>query len=26
MDLTGGRPSAGSWSAHKVSADEEIDF
>jgi len=26
MDLTGGRPSAGSWSAHKVSSDEEIDF
>jgi hypothetical protein len=26
MELTGGRPSAGTWSAHKVSADEEIDF
>jgi hypothetical protein len=26
MDLTGGKPSAGSWSAHKVADDEEIDF
>lgn len=26
MDLTGGKPAAGSWSARKVSADEEIDF